>query len=355
MLPRILEQFTASAAISFDIEDRFARDRKTRGRHPRPTGRSRFWLIGPFKGANRPESVAPWELVTQTNSGGYHLFFDRAIPPGGAIAQRIDFPQARYVITFPSEQPRRTILPGGADARRIQFPAGDYAVIITSDFYQQSERDDIHIPMRDAVTGAPTGPYAFTLEAGYAYPFPTTFPVRPSEVGRCAASPVIGQGGPTLLRGSLYTPDGRGIAGATVEANGKSYFTDSSGQWLLTFDDNQPTGLVTVHIDKPDNETIDVPDVCVIHGCETSLPETALRGWVQKSRVGVPGARVQVSGQSDPVMTGNDGGWAYYLDPNQPQTKVDVTATLPSGSRLTFRNVQVQPRSTVLVPTFQFS
>lgn len=206
-------------------------------------------------------------------------------------------------------------------------------------------------------------PYPLALEAGYAYPFPLSIPIGIVPPGGCAAPTSGGQRGPTLLRGALHSPDGMGMVGGTISAPGAlfPYRVDFNGQWVLIFDDSQPTGPLTVTVTPPGKPAINLPNVCVIKGCETSLPETALRGSVLCRGVGVGGAKVQVAGlaQTLEVDTRGDGSWIVYLPTEQSvgnaAIPVTVTAKLPDGSNPLPQNVDIQPRSTVWVPTFMCS
>jgi len=93
----------------------------------------------------------------------------------------------------------------------------------------------------------------------------------------------------------------------------------------------------------------------VIRGRETALHETALRGWVQRSGVGVAGATVAVSGQPQATTTRRDGSWFYYFELTQADAIVDVTAILPGGGpSRTQPGVQVKSRATSVVDTFRF-
>jgi hypothetical protein len=92
-----------------------------------------------------------------------------------------------------------------------------------------------------------------------------------------------------------------------------------------------------------------------VQGAEAGLAQTALRGWVLTQAGGVAaGAAVEVLGRPGRASVGPDGGWFYYFGLNQAAAAVDVRATLPGGQNLTENNVPVQPRSTVVVPTFRF-
>jgi hypothetical protein len=265
MLPPVIERFSFKTRLIFDVVDRFAQDRVTPGAQPRPIvtpgtqprpigtpsvqprpiGTLRFFLVGRMNGMTREDFVPPWELIVQQNAGGYYLFYGQVM------------------------------IPGIKSPLRMKFSADQYFARIDSDYYQRAERIKILIP--DVKTADSLAPYAVDLEPGYAYPFPTTVPVRPGA----AANPIFGQPGPTLLRGSLHKQNKEAIEGATVEVVGQSnkYLTDKSGQWVLVFEkDNQQTGSVAVQITLPNNNVIQVQNVRVIKGCEASLPESAIIG-----------------------------------------------------------------------------
>jgi hypothetical protein len=248
MLPTVRERLTLKARLVFDVVDRFARDRGTQGAQTGPLGALRFFLIGKMNGPVREDFVPPWELVVRRNAGGYYLFFGQVL------------------------------LPGGKSPLRMRFAAGQYFVRIDSDYYQRAEPATKLVAMPDVDSPDSPPPYVVLLEPSYAYPFPATVPVR---LG--AAAPTLGSGqpGPTLIRGSLHKQNKEAIAGATVEVVGQSnkYVTDESGQWVILFEQNNlQSGLVTVQIAIPNGNVIQVQNVRVIKGCETSLPEDLIIG-----------------------------------------------------------------------------
>jgi hypothetical protein len=157
------------------------------------------------------------------------------------------------------------------------------------------------------------------------------------------------------LRGVVRAFDGTGLAAAAIQVVGKSnpYTTDPSGQWVLVFSDNAPTGDVTVHFALPDGSVRDV-DTPLIQGRENSLPQTALRGWAMAARTGLAEVRIQITGQLGEVISRADGSWFYYFDLNQPARVVSVAAQSPDGRQLTQDRIAVQPRATVMVPSFLF-
>jgi hypothetical protein len=295
-----------TAILIFDLEDRYARERGVRGRHPRPIGPIKLCVVGRMVGGVRQVIDPSLELVVRRNASGYHLFF-------GVVR-----------------------LPDGT-SHEAALAAGTYVVRVESRFYQWAEREDIVLPESET-------PYFFDLEPGYAYPFPSE-------------SSLPGGRGPTLLRGSLHRPDGQAIAWVTIQVVGQSntYRTDDTGQWALVFPDTQPTGNVTVRFELPDGTVENVANVPIVQGRETGLAQTALRGWVlTDAGVGIPRATVRVSGYPAQTTTGSDGSWFYYFGLNQPADTVSVTAVLPDGRSRTQSNVLVQPRATVVVPTIRF-
>lgn len=296
-----------SATLVFDLEDRFARGRGVRGFHPRPLEPVKFLATARIEGGVRKEIVPPLELVVTRNGGGYHLFF--------GTARRHD-----------------------GERRERALTDGLYAVRVEGRFYQSAERVDVVVPTPDRA-------FSFDLRPNYAYPFPSE-----STLG--------GGLGLTLLRGTLHTTDGRGVAGATLQVVGTTEpcVTDATGQWVLVFPDTQASGNVTVRVVLPGGAAQNVAGVPVVRGREAGLGETALRGWLLSAAGGViPGATVQVQGFADLVTAGLDGGWFYYFDLNQAAATVSVTATLPDGRSQTQINQQVRPRATVVVPTFRFA
>jgi hypothetical protein len=244
---------------------------------------------------------------------------------------------------------------------------------VTSPLYQTQERPVV-VPMPNLIARDPSSPdpalrdpvaqYTFDMRPSYAYPFPDRYPLRVDDPDNCP-DPPLGRRGPTLLAGSLYTPDGRGLEGASVQVQNltESYGTDASGQWVLWFPDpllNEldplASGPVTVRFRLPGDppRDVDVPGVCVVRGGSTSLAQAALRGWVLRRGVGALGATIAVAGRQETSTTGADGGWAYCFDLNQPGETVDVTATLPDGASQTRSGIEIRRRATVLVPTFAF-
>ena len=278
-------------------------------------------------------------MIVKQNPSGYHLFFGET---------RLSSDAARLAGLSPTA------------TRRLDLADGRYVAQVTGPFYQTATLDDIVVPMPNPNAAASGAPYHFDLLPGWGYPFPNTYPLRPDGLGGpCAAGSAAESLGPTLLRGSLHRFDGTPAAEARVSlvgvVNSPTYTTDDTGQWVLVFPAQQATRQVTVRVVHPSGATLTVPGVCIIRGRDTSLFETALRGWVRRQGRAVGHATVEVAGQPQPVTTDAAGAWAYYFDLDQASVTVDVTARLPDGASLTASNVPVQARGTTVVPTFNFA
>lgn len=307
MTVSVADMRTLSATAVFDVEDRYARERGVRGPHPRAIAPLRFRAVARITGGGRVDMDPELELDVVRNASGFDLFYGSAGAAGTRERRRLD--------------------------------DGTYAVrVLSRGVYQPVERADVSMP-------APAAPYLFELDPGYAYPFPS------------AAASARGAG-PTVLRGALQGPDGRGIEGARVEVTGttRAYTTDESGQWVLVFPENHQTGAVTVRFGLPDGTAVNVAGVQVPARGDSVLAQTGLRGGVLTT-AGVPleRATVTVSGQPGRTLSQSDGRWFYYFRPDQVATNVIVTATLPDGRSQSRGAVPVQPRSTVVVDTFRFA
>jgi hypothetical protein len=313
-MPVFYEIRRQSATLIFDLKDQFAQKRGTRGAFPRPFEPIRFFATAKGAGPNRRVFKPALELVMRRNHGGYHIFHNQVKQTDGTIL-------------------RGTLTDDVYDLR------------IEGNFYQTAERQNVQIPTNNRALD-------FDLFPAYSYPFPTD--LKPT-----------GGRGFALLRGSVHSAEGLGLANATVSVMGANspYVTDTSGQWVLVFPDsffapNQITKTVIVEVTPPGGPAFNVPDVDVDKGKERALGETALRGWVVRKGLAVAGATVEVQGRPDKTTTGVEGSWFYYfgLDQPHPSTSlVDVKATLPDGSTLTQSNQQVRSRATIVLPPFQFS
>jgi hypothetical protein len=183
-----IEEITRHAALIFDLEDRYARDIGLRGPHPRPLGQVNFTALGWMVGGVRQDFAVELELKMIQNQSGYHLFFNEVLAPGGKTLHNLLAENRTYVIS------------------------------LSGDLYQPITLEDVDLPLP-----LPRTPYPVALEPSYRYPF-----YQPGILPKNLA--------PTLLRGSLKSPDGSGIKAAkiTLTHNGSQYRyeTDSSGQWV---------------------------------------------------------------------------------------------------------------------------
>lgn len=351
-MERVFERRTLAATLIFNLEDSYARERLGLRAHPRPYEPLCFFLVARLSPGAREDYTPPRELVITRNLSGYHLFFG-----------------AEWLPADPRDRSRGRARP----SRRLNLVPGTYLVRVTSPLYQSAERAVV-LPMPNLNLSDPGSPdpalrdpvaqYTFSMRPSPAYPFPDRAPLRVDDPADCPDD-LPARRGATLLFGSLYTPDGRGRAGASVRVPGltESYRIDASGQWVLWFPEPPPggpdplaSGVVAARFTLPDGPPgdIDVPQVCVVRGYSTSLAQAAFRGWVLRRGVGIAGASVAVAGQAATTTTGADGGWTYCFELNQPGATVDVTATLPDGASQTQSNIEIRPRATVLVPTFTF-
>lgn len=335
-----------SASVVLDVEDAYAREVRTSGRHPRPIGPVRFTIVGTMAGAVRTEFAEPLELAPTRNPSGYQLFFDQVRLANGQT-RRIDLPPATYIL-------------------RVSTP--------DTNFYQTVERTDLTLPLARGAT------FAIDLLPGYAYPFPAPGTFR---TGRGAG----------LVRGSFVNARGEGVEGGTVSItpqplinvpgpipstrpwNFGAYRVDRNGQFVLIVPDprdypgaqpglpapaNPATGegAVTVHFVNG-AAVADLTAVAFVLGNETTLQQSAVRGAVLDRGIGVPNAAVQIQGEAAAATTARDGSWVYYFALNQPSlppaiVPLNIAATLPDGRSQTLPGFPVKPRATSWTPAFRF-
>ena len=324
MMPIVYEFHHQTASVIFDLEDAFARERAVRGPHPRPIGPLRFFLVGEMVGGVRQDFPSPLELFVVRTPSGYDLFYE--------------------TVRLADRSSRQWRLPDGVYVMRIATP--------DTHFYQTVERLDVAF-------GNPRTPFVFSadLQPGYAYPFPASI----GSVGSAGFAP-------SLLRGGVLSTDATGVPDVLVQAEvpalnvvSSTYRTDETGEWAVvapdTFFGNPPqaTAMATVRFTFPGNVVLAVPNVEIARSGERSLRQTGLRGQVLNAQ-GLPAANatITVSGQATTVTTSPDGNWFFNFPLNQAAAVVSVTAQLASGANQTAAAIGVQPRATVVVPTFRF-
>lgn len=327
---RHLEAKTREAVWIFDLVDAYLKRLRGPDSHPRPVTPLVFeltaWeaggLMAPLPGAREPQ------LAVIANAGGYHLFFGKEQLEDGS-------------------------------QRPLLLDDGTYRVRISAPGYQPAELA-VTLPASDPAdpNADPWTVFRAELQPASGYPFPRAPRYQDDEATPCGAGVPPASPAATLLRGGLFHTDGRGWDGATVEIAGRSntYIVGDDGQWVLWFEpgDDSITGRYTVTFTLPDGATVEAHDVCVVRGRETSLPTTALRGWVLRNGVGLPGATIEVTGYADTVTTRENGSWWYFFLPDEPdQENVRVVATLPDAESM-LRMIRIKSRGTVVVPSFTF-
>ena len=176
-------------------------------------------------------------------------------------------------------------------------------------------------------------------------------------------TPQIKVAGITIVRGSVFLPDGSPNLKATVSlkapagaAAGSFHqcVTNGAGDWVIVIPDLSASNVVsplaiTLHLDFGDGTSSDVP-LSVTLCRENSLRQTALRGLVTSvSGVPVAQATIAVSGQAATSLSRKDGQWSYFFNPLQPAAPVQVTATAPNGQNAS-QAANIVPGTTGSVP-----
>ncbi len=263
-------------------------------------------------------------------------------------------------------------------AARLPLGAGTYRVVVRGDYYQDRaftlawppSGGQVRIPL-----DAQNDPENIELQPGAAYPLPD---VTTSRM----------QLGPTIIRGSLFTPAGDPLAGVPVEAINLVFQqpqdlpplgpwpfsqarTDQRGDWAIVlpgrrYFDNTPelrppaapplVRPMTIRIHLPNVPPLDLVENVTL-GAEHSLRNTALRGQVV-SAGGAPvrDAVVTTTVSAAASVTRANGIWFLYFDLNQADVpNVTVTVTVPGGATASDPTAQVRHGATIVVPTFHFA
>jgi hypothetical protein len=273
----------------------------------------------------------------------------------------------------------------GQPAVRRVLGDGVYDVRVRGEYYRDREFS-LTWPLPPGVArltlDEPGNPVNIVLLPGPAYPLPDVTLARL-------------QLGPTILRGSLYTPSGDPLSDILVEIVNPPPFlappelpplapadwpffesrTSDRGDFVLLlphrrYIDNTPevppgpnpppiTIPITLRIGYDSGPAlILLPNVVL--GGEHSVANTALRGQV----VGPGGrpiadAEITVSTGAQISRSRANGLWFLYFDldqfPINVLTPVTVTATTPDGAAASDSTASVLRGATVVVPTFQFS
>lgn len=308
------ETRTTAPLLVFDVIDQFAASRRIAQPRPRPIGLVLMRLTARIDNGVRTTLPEPLKMVMARNAGGFDSFF-------GDV-----------------ELPDRT-------HRARAVGPGSYDISIESQFYQTALLQAVSLPMAIQPPPILMAPIEVRLAPNYIYPFPESEQPAP--------------GGATLLRGAVFRTDGSGIEGAVVSLNGiqdpPPYTTGRSGEWVFAFAALPAGGRVTVHIQIPNQPAQDVANVAVTDSRTSYLRQTALRGQVLNADgSALPGATIRVTGDPGESLSRQDGQWFFYFDDfNQPQGQVRVTAVLPDGHNKHV-DINVQPQSTVVVPSFRF-
>jgi hypothetical protein len=267
---------------------------------------------------------------------------------------------------------------GRPEPARLPLGAGTYRIVVRGDYYQE-RGFTLAWPPPDGQARIPldaqNDPENIDLLPGAAYPLPD---VTTSRM----------QLGPTIIRGSLFTPAGEPVAGVLVEAVNlliqqpqglpqlgpwpfAAARTDDRGDWAIVlpgrrYIDNAPelrppaapplVRPITIRIHLPNVPALDLVENVAL-GTEHSLRNTALRGQV----VNAGGAPIRdavvtttVSGAAS--VTNGSGIWFLYFDLNQADVpNVTVTVTAPGGATASDSTARVLHGATIVVPTFHFA
>jgi hypothetical protein len=263
-------------------------------------------------------------------------------------------------------------------AARLPLGPGTYRIVVRGDYYQDRSFTLVWPPPAGQVRvplDAQNDPENIDLLPGAAYPLPD---VTTSRM----------QLGPTIMRGSLFTPAGDPVAGVLVEAINLVFQqpqglpplgpwpftqarTDDRGDWAIVlpgrlyFDiapELRPPAApplvrpITVRIHLPNVPPLDLVENVTL-GSEHAVRNTALRGQAVTSGGGpLRDAVVTTTAGGAASVTRANGLWFLYFDLNQADVpNVTVTVTAPGGATASDSTARIRHGATIVVPTFHFA
>ena len=296
----------SAPAWVFAPVDTYAAGLGVRGKQPMAVGALRFFVTGRRSedGRELASYDPPVQLLVYKNTIGRFIFLNEVTDTEGVT-------------------------------RRPYFRPGGYDLRIEAEFYQTVIVENVSLPLSEQAL-------VVNLQPGYRYPFPH---FRQPQNG----------GGATLLRGCVVTPDGRGVANAWVEAIDKTppvrYLTDSTGQFVLVFTEDQKDEVISITITLPGAQPVLVEDVSLHRGQSTNLPLTRVQGQVVDTHGrGIAGVAIRVEELDGMSVSGTAGSWCYTFPLNQSKSRVRFIAEGPNGARKRSEPVDVIPGATARGP-----
>ncbi len=317
---------------------------------PVPAGHLSFLVVARVQDGDRIDVAPPIKLDMTRNSVGYYTWFGRRLLPDGT-RRAVDLAEG---VTYKV---------------RIESSSGDGAGGAAPRYGRvETEREGPDLTPSPGPSAQANGDAAIELPPSYAYPFlgvdPLSSPASNSPLGD----------GPTLLRGAVLRPDGRGWEGVIVDtevsitgASKKqkfSFLTDETGQWVLALTGRHSRerpvkqDSVDLAFTFPDGSSAAVAKVDVVTGRATKYTQTALSGRAFDAQGrGLPDVQVTVDTPSDlETRSRADGSWSLHFRPGEVETSTDatVTARAPSGETETAQ-VTIEPRQITPVTDFRFA
>jgi hypothetical protein len=261
---------------------------------------------------------------------------------------------------------------------QMPLPSGTYDLRIRGPLYQDLVLPLDWPPPNDTVRVQADR----LLLPGPAYPFPAITPAIPSTPASASNPPPRPHSrGFTLIRGSVLSPAGDGVAAATAELRNFVFTphpptplrpwiplrcdTRVTGDWAILLPDRLqflnvgPTTTAavthdaTIRITRPDAPVVELV-VTIPLGTEVALPQTALRGYAFRRGRPVTDARVTTSVGSGESPVRPDGSWRFYFPLDLTDTSATVTVTTGAGETGSATTPVLQGK-TLVVPTFEFA